>query len=143
VEARLSELIALPPAARRFLDTPGRYAVIATLGADGAPHQAVIWYALDERGLVINSRVGRRWPTDLLRDPRVSLTVDASDASTGREAYVTVQAHAVMEATGAEAMADIQMLARRYDQPPDGWRGQERITFRLDPLACHVYGEAA
>ena len=139
----MPEPIALPPAARRFLDAPGRYAVIATLGADGAPHQAVIWYALDARGLVINSRVGRRWPTDLLRDPRVSLTVDASDAASGRESYVTVQALAVAVATGADAMADIQMLARRYGQSPDSWRGQERITFRLDPVACHVYGEAA
>jgi PPOX class probable F420-dependent enzyme len=139
----LPEPIALPPAARRFLDAPGRYAVIATLGADGEPHQAVIWYALDERGLLINSRVGRRWPTDLLRDPRVSLTVDDSDAASARESYVTVQALAVMVATGAEAMADIGMLARRYGQSPDSWHGQERITFRLDPVACHVYGEAA
>ena len=139
----MPEPIDLPPAARRFLDTPGRYAVIATLGDDGVPHQAVIWYALDERGLIINSRVGRRWPTDLLRDPRVSLTVDASDVPSGRESYVTVQARAVVVATGAEAMADIQMLARRYGQPPDGWRGQERISFQLDPVACHVYGEAA
>ena len=56
---------------------------------------------------------------------------------------MTVQALAVTVATGAAAMADIQMLARRYGQPPDGWLGQERITFRLDPVACHVYGEAA
>ena len=134
--------IALPQDARRFLETPGRYAVIATLGADGSAHQAVIWYAIDEQGLLINSRVGRRWPTDLLRDARVALTVDASDAPTGREAYVTVQARAVPVATGRQAMADIQMLARRYGQPTDRWDGQERITFRLEPLAVHVYGEA-
>ena len=135
--------IALPPAAKRFLEVTGRYAVVATLGADGSAHQAVIWYGLDERGLLVNSRVGRRWPTDMQRDPRVSLTVDASDAASGREAYVTVQARAVPVATGAQAMADIQMLGRRYGQPNDVWQGQERITFRLEPLAVHVYGEAA
>ena len=139
----LPDPVALPPAARRFLETPGRYAVIATLGADGSPHQAVIWYAIDEQGLLINSRVGRRWPTDLLRDPRISLTVDDSDVPSGREAFVAVQARAVPVATGAPAMADIQMLARRYGQPTDRWEGQERITFRLEPLACKVYGEAA
>ncbi|HTS15451.1 MAG TPA: pyridoxamine 5'-phosphate oxidase family protein [Candidatus Sulfotelmatobacter sp.] len=138
----MADLIPLPDDARRFLERPGRYAVIATLGADGTPHQAVIWYTVDEAGLLINSRVGRRWPTDLLRDPRVSLTVDASDVPTGREAYVTVQARAVPVASGDQAMADIQLLARRYDQPTDLWTGQERISFRLDVTACHVYGEA-
>jgi hypothetical protein len=137
----LADPITLPQDARRFLEVPGHYAVIATLGADGSAHQAVIWYAVDEQGLLINSRVGRRWPTELLRDPRVALTVDASDAPSGREAYVTVQARAVPAASGAEAMADIQMLARRYGQPTDRWEGQERITFRLEPLAIHVYGE--
>ncbi len=135
--------IALSSDARRFLEPPGRYAVIATLGIDGSAHQAVIWYALDEQGLLVNSRVGRRWPTDMLRDPRVSLTVDGSDAASGREAFVTVQARAVPVATGEQAMADIQMLARRYGQPTDQWEGQERITFRLEPLAVKVYGEAA
>lgn len=138
----LPDPVALPPAARRFLEIPGRYAVIATLGADGSPHQAVIWYGIDEQGLLINSRVGRRWPTDLLRDPRISLTVDDSDAPSGREAFVALAARAVAAATGAQAMADIQMLARRYGQPTDRWEGQERITFRLEPLACKVYGEA-
>jgi PPOX class probable F420-dependent enzyme len=140
---RVPDLIALPDAARRFLERPGRYAVISTVGPDGSPHQAVIWYAIDEQGLLINSRVGRRWPTELLRDPRVALTVDDSDATSGREAYVTVQARAVRVATGDEAMAHIQMLARRYGRPTDSWEGQERISFRLEPLACHVYGEAA
>jgi len=143
VETTLPDPIALPPAARRFLEVPGRYAVIATLGADGTAHQAVIWYAIDEQGLLINSRVGRRWPTDMLRDPRVSLIVDDSDAPSGREAFVAVQARAVAVATGAQAMADIQMLARRYGRPTDQWEGQERISFRLEPLACKVYGEAA
>jgi len=139
----LPDPIALPPAARRFLEVTGRYAVIATLGADGSAHQAVIWYAIDEQGLLVNSRVGRRWPTDLLRDPRVSLIVDASDAKTGRESFVAVQARAVPVATGEQAMADILMLGRRYGQPRIVWEGQERITFRLEPLAVKVYGEAA
>ena len=133
--------VTLPPAARRFLEVPGRYATIATLGPHGDPHQAVVWYAIDEQGLLINSRVGRRWPTDLARDPRISLTVDGSDAPTGREAYVTVRGRAAAVATGDEAMRDIQALAVRYGQSTDGWVGQQRITFRIEPLAVHVYGD--
>ncbi|MFI5262329.1 MAG: pyridoxamine 5'-phosphate oxidase family protein, partial [Candidatus Limnocylindrales bacterium] len=126
---------------RRFLEAPGRYAVIATLGADGSPHQAVIWYAVDGDGILINSRVGRRWPTDLLRDPRVSLNVDDSEATNGREAFVTVQAHATVVATGDAAMADILALGRRYGQMTNTWQGQERVSFRLAPLAVTVYGD--
>lgn len=137
----MSELIAMPPAARRFLEAPGRYAVIATLGADGTPHQAVIWYAVDDDGVLINSRVGRRWPTDLLADPRVSLTVDGSAAARDGEGYVTIRAQAVVAATGAAAMRDIQALARRYGRPEDAWQGQERISFHLVPLAVHAYGD--
>jgi len=136
--------VPLAPATRRFLEAPGRFAVIATLGADGTPHQTVVWYALDGDDVLINSRVGRRWPSDLQRDPRISLTVDGSaGASRGEayvEAYVTIQARAEVVATGAAAMRDIQALARRYGRPQDSWQGQERITFRLAPRAVHAYG---
>jgi len=135
--------VTLSPVARRFLEVPGRYAVIATLGAEGSPHQATVWYGFDGDDLFINSRVGRRWPTDLLRDPRVSLIVDDSDAATGREGFVAVQARAIVTATGAAAMRDIQALGRRYGHTADSWQGQERISFRLQPLAVTAYGEVA
>ena len=36
-----------PTASRAFLAAPGRFATLATLDADGAPRQAVVWYRLD------------------------------------------------------------------------------------------------
>ena len=39
----------------------------------------MIWYRLEDDGrIMINSRIGRRWPTNLLRDARVSLAVTSS-----------------------------------------------------------------
>ena len=61
----------LPPAAplsdrvRAFLERP-LYPSLATVGADGVPHQAVIWYRLDsDDRILVNSRVPRRWQAEL------------------------------------------------------------------------------
>lgn len=127
------------PAVRRFLTAPLRFATIATSGADGTPHQAVVWYALDDGGILVNSLVGRRWPADLQRDPRVALTV--LDPDIEAERYVTVQAEAAVAATGDPAVHDIQDLARRYGADPGRFEGLERISFRLAPRSVTVHGE--
>mgnify|MGYP006361193657 CR=1 FL=1 len=59
-----------------FLAGPRRFATLATIDADGAPRQAVVWYRLDPDGrITVNSADGRRWPANLRRDPRCSLSV--------------------------------------------------------------------
>ena len=62
---------ALPDTIRDFL-ADLRFATIATVDPDGSPRQAVIWYRLEDDEIVINSAVGRRWPANLLRDPRIA-----------------------------------------------------------------------
>ena len=69
-----SSSIALPPRIRDFIAAP-HFGSVATVDADGSPRQAIIWYLPDGDELVVNSRVGRRWPTNLLRDPRVYVAV--------------------------------------------------------------------
>ena len=55
--------------ARAFLAAP-RFAAIATIDADGAPHQAVVWYLLRGDELIVNSLVGRRYSSELGRNFR-------------------------------------------------------------------------
>ena len=127
---------------RVFLDDL-RFATIATTDPDGTPRQAVIWYTLEGDELVINSRVGRRWPSNLLRDPRLSIAV--SDGTDGyRWVGLTGTARAVTDQ--AIAQADIAGMARRYhaDDPAkaerlirDRFSQQERISFRFRPDAVH------
>ena len=75
----------LPDRTRAFLRRERLYATISTLDADGAPRQAVIWYRVDGDEIVINSLVGRRWPTNLLRDPRIAVAViDGARRELGR-----------------------------------------------------------
>ncbi len=126
---------------RRFLEARDRYGVLATVNPDGTPLQAVIWYLVEDAGLVINSKVGRQWPTNLLRDPRCSLTVE-----TGLD-YVAIRG--VAEAIGDQerAQADIAAMARRYDPPEQAERTianqfqkETRISFLLRPRSVRVYG---
>lgn len=131
--------VALPDAVRRFLLGERRHAVVATIGADGAPHQAVAWYFLRGDTLVIHSREGRRWPRDLCRDPRVSIAVE--------EGYdwVGIGGRAEVVEDQAQAQADIAEMARRYE-PPDvaersiaRFRRERRVSFLVHPESVHVH----
>jgi PPOX class probable F420-dependent enzyme len=124
---------------RAFLDEPS-YATLATVGEDGAPHQAVIWYRRepDDR-ILINSRTPRRWPADLLRDGRCSIAI----TDTG-DPFRWVGLQAVVETViddVAAAREDIVALAVRYGEDDDDsvarFRTQPRITFRLRVVAAH------
>ncbi len=120
--------------ARAFLVAPGRYGTLATIEPDGSPLQAVVWYELlDDDTILVNSLEGRRWPTNLLRDPRASFTVeDGYD-------YVAMRGTAEHLHSGEAASRDIERLARRYATGEDlerrlaGFRGQQRVSFRFHP----------
>src|SRR3954454_5650721 len=92
----------LPEPIRAFLSTP-RYATLSTIAADGAPHQAVIWYDLDGDDLVINSRRERHWPRNLLRDPRLSIAVTDAERPTH---WVGVKGRALLVHEGLDATED-------------------------------------
>jgi PPOX class probable F420-dependent enzyme len=138
----------LPDHVRAFLAAPGRFATLATVDPDGAPRQAVIWYRLDPDGrITINSAEGRRWPANLRRDRRCSLSVaDPADAY----AFVALVGH-VAEVVDDQALAqaDIADLAHRYhaDEPARAetsiarFRTQHRVTFRIDIVAAHDHLE--
>jgi len=100
----------------------------------------VIWYRLepDDRVLV-NSRIPRRWPTELLRDGRCSLAVTALD-----DPFQWVGLQAVVEAViddVEQARDDIVALAVRYAEDDEDsvarFRTQPRISFRLRIVTAH------
>jgi PPOX class probable F420-dependent enzyme len=133
--------VRLPDHVRAFLDDE-RYATIATTDPDGTPRQAAVWYTLEGDQIVINSAIGRRWPSNLLRDPRISLAVvDAADGYRWVGVNGTVEAITDRETT----QADIAGMARRYPEEEPGDRErtidrferQDRISFRITPIAIH------
>ena len=122
---------ALPAEILDFLRTPGRYAVVATIDPDGRPRQVLVWYRLVGDTIVVNSLVGRRWPTNLVRDPRITLTVS--------DGHDWVSVDGTVEAIEEQAVAqdDIASMARAYETLEEAatsiarFESQRRISFRV------------
>jgi PPOX class probable F420-dependent enzyme len=138
----VSQDLPLPDEIRTFLDDR-RFATISTLDPDEKPRHAVIWYTVEGDEIVINSAVGRRWPSNLLRDPRIAFSVvDAKDG------YRWVGMTGVVRAIEDQptAQADIAGMARRYHahEPEEAERliherfeRQARISFRFCAITLH------
>ena len=130
---------ALSPRVREFLQAP-RYAVLATSGEDGEPHQATTWFRLepDDR-ILLNSRWPRRWPRELSTGGRCSIAVvDPSD----REHWVGLQGVLDERVDDLErARQDICDLADRYDQGTSEryeiFRAQPRVSFLIRVTRVH------
>ncbi len=138
-----SPSIALPTKVREFIAAP-HFGSVATVDADGSPRQAIIWYLLDGDELVVNSRVGRRWPTNLLRDRRVYVAVfDEGDPLR----WVGLLGTAEPVEEQPQAQADIATLARRYhhddlataERKIRDFEQQQRISFRIRVRAVHQH----
>lgn len=131
------------PAIRHFLERP-RFATIATTNPDGAPLTAVVWYALGESTITINSSEGRHWPANLRRDPRISFTVEQ-----GYD-YVTVLGRVSIDDDQERAQRNIEEIAARYITKPEAlaariaeFRKGRRIIFEIHPHAVLAHGVPA
>jgi PPOX class probable F420-dependent enzyme len=118
-------------AAVRGLLEPANYAVISTLNDDGSMLSAVVWISLEGDELAVNSAVGRKWPANLDRDPRVTVIVYPPDNPYD---YVEIRG----TATGSRDDADehINRLAKLYinqDEYPFRQPGEVRIKYVITP----------
>jgi PPOX class probable F420-dependent enzyme len=121
-----------------------RFASLATVNADGSPHQAVTWYLVDGDTVVINSAEGRVWPANLRRDPRISVIIEDGYRWLGVRGTVEI----VDEPQAAQA--DIAAMARHYhaDEPEraeqmirDRFERQRRVSFRLSLTSSRLHFE--
>jgi len=129
------------PAIRSFLERP-RFATLSTVGADGSPFSAVVWYAIEGDRVLFNSANGRRWPANLRRDPRVAVMVE--------EGYNYVQLVGRVHIIDDQAAAQQQMakITARYITKPEllaarlaEFGAQQRVGFELVPDAVYTHGE--
>lgn len=113
------------------------FLTLATVDPDGAPHQAVIWYLVDGDELIVNSAVGRRWPTNLVRDGRISGAI--TDHRDGYR-WMGLTGTAISVTDQPTAQAHIAAMARYYhDEDADKaerliatrFERQKRISFRI------------
>lgn len=139
MEVASTTKVELSERVRAFLGKPN-YATLATIGEDGEPHQAVIWFRLDaDDRILVNSRAGRRWPRELQADARCSLAItDRSDPFT----WVGVQAVVETVVDDVEvAREDIVGLSVHYGEYSEAsaarFRSQPRVSFRLRIVGAH------
>jgi PPOX class probable F420-dependent enzyme len=71
--------ISLNDETRRLLDGKN-FAVLATINDDGSPQTSVMWVGRDGDDVLFSTIEGRRKHRNMLRDPRISVTViDSAD----------------------------------------------------------------
>lgn len=115
------------------------YAVVATLRADGSPHQTATWIDWDGERVLFNITVTRRKYDELQHDPRVSVFVFDGD---NRYRWVSVSGTTDLTLDGSEE--HIHKLSRKYRgrdyvlQP-----GEQRVIVRVAPERVTAYGFAS
>jgi PPOX class probable F420-dependent enzyme len=117
------------PQVQRLLEEPN-HAAVSTLNADGTVHGTVVWADVLDGALALNSVVGRHWPNNLERDPRITVLV--YDQGNPYE-YVEVRGRARGRTEGADEHID--RLAKKYmgvDTYPWHNPDEQRITYVVD-----------
>jgi len=120
----------------RLLDGPN-YAVLATINADGSPQTSAMWVGRDGDDLLFSTVEGRLKHRNMVRDPRVSVTViDAADG----ENYVELRGRASITVDADLAVG--HLLSHKYDgkdhEPPGP--GQVRVAVRVEVDKATGYG---
>lgn len=103
--------------ATRLLVEGRNFATLATLNPDGSPQTSVIWVGLDGDAVVFSSTTGRRKTRNIVRDPRVSLTIIDAD-----NPYHAVEIRGRAEVIDDPERTLSQRLSHKYlgeDPPPD------------------------
>ena len=117
------------PQVARLLSEPN-HAVISTLLPDGSVHSTVVWVDVLDGKVAFNTAVGRQWPTNLERDPRITVLV--YDQGNPYE-YLELRGRATGRTEGADEHID--RLAKKYldaDTYPFRQEGEQRITYVVD-----------
>ena len=115
---------------QELLSAPN-YAVVSTLNSDGSIHSTVVWVSGEGDRVAVNSAIGRVWPANLERDPRVTLLVLESG---NPYHFVEIRGRAAGSTDGADEHIDA--LAKKYigqDQYPYRQPGEQRIKFVIEP----------
>lgn len=117
--------VGLPPSAKELIGS-GALGHVVTLNKDGSPHVTGVWVGVDGDDLVFASMFAWRKTKNLIRDPRVAVSIEAPGFhDTGLQQYLVVRGQA--EVTEGGAFELIRRLAEVYigkgaQIPPDELR---------------------
>jgi PPOX class probable F420-dependent enzyme len=120
---------------RALLDAKN-FATVATLNPDGGPQASVVWFRRSGDVLEFSTTVGTRKSRNLLRDPRISVTVyDVANP------YHSVEIRGVAELVEDPAKELPAALSHRYlgEDPPPEPADVVRLIVRVIPERVNVF----
>ncbi len=126
------------PKVKELLTQPN-YAVVSTLNRDGSIHNTIVWISAEGNRVAVNSAIGRLWPTNLERDPRVTVVVYEAG-----NPYNFVEIRGTAASSTDDADEHINALAKKYtgqDEYPYRRPGEQRIKFVIEPTHVRHYGQ--
>jgi PPOX class probable F420-dependent enzyme len=115
---------------KELLEQPN-YAVVSTVNEDGTIHSTIVWVSAEDDKVAVNSAKGRKWPTNLERDPRINVLVYEAGNPYN---FVEIRGRAEGSTEGADE--HINALAKKYinqDEYPYRQPGEQRIKFVVTP----------
>ena len=109
------------------------FGTLTTLLEDGSPMSQVMWVDCDDAHVLINTERHRKKYKNVMRDPRVSVTVWLRDDP---YEYVEVRGRVVDVIKGDEARSHIDTLSLKYDGVPypSGRIKTERVVLKIAPV---------
>lgn len=118
------------PEVQKLLTEPD-YAVVSTVSRNGSIHSTVVWIDLQNGLPAVNSARGRLWPTNLERDPHITVLVYESG-----NPYLFVEIRGTATGTTDGADEHINALTKKYtgeDEFPGRRPGEQRVKFTIEP----------
>jgi PPOX class probable F420-dependent enzyme len=123
---------------RQFLAENPFVGVVTDLRPDGTPHSTPVWVDVEDGKVSFNTARGRAKPTNIERNPHVSLVVvDPNDPYK----WVSVSGHAELTEEGADEQID--KLAKKYlGQDKYPWRNpqEQRVKVLIEPEQVDASG---
>jgi PPOX class probable F420-dependent enzyme len=128
--------ITLPEDLKSLIDQPV-FVSVATVGADGSPHNTAMWVSREGDRILLNTAAGRVKWRNLSRDPRLSISLSPADRP-----YVNYSISGrVVEMRTSDGDRVIDGLALKYlgkERYPFRAPGEVRVTIVVEAL--HIAG---
>tara|TARA_B100001146_G_scaffold164958_1_gene145838 strand:+ start:205 stop:672 length:468 start_codon:yes stop_codon:yes gene_type:complete len=90
---------------------PPLLGVIATIDKTGYPNALPVWYRYNRGCIRIWTDMGRAWPNDIVRNPKVSFSVQETEPPF---AAVLVKGTATIETSGQHHWEEVRQITARY-----------------------------
>ena len=113
------------------------FATVATVNADGSPHTSVVWFTRDGDTLLFSAVAQRRKTRNLLRDPRIALSVfDVANPYFAAHIRGTAE---LTENTGPDLLNELSRKYTGQDWTPRPEEGV-RYVIRVIPDKVATFG---